>query len=322
MRNKRSTENGQRKTVLSVALLASNEEENITKCLDSVKHIADEMVVLVDSRSKDNTEKIAKKYTDKVFKVDYKSNFHINKQKAIDKGTGEWILQLDADERVSKELAKEIKEVIFMSSSQLIAYSEKLATRNPKLAKLFKRHQSLIEKRDSKRTTDHRPRTTDHGPQSTVHDQQPVAFFIPRRNFFLGKPLIHGGVYPDGVIRLIKRGKARLPGKSVHEVMEVDGQVGWLFNDLEHHESPTLERYLERWNRYTDLIAKDFEKQGVPANAIYLIHYSIFKPLFCFLNLYLRHKGALDGMRGFIWSLFSALRFPVSYFKYWHKVKG
>ena len=104
--------------------------------------------------------------------------------------------------------------------------------------------------------------------------------------------------------------------------MEADGEVGWLFNNLEHHESPTLKRYLARMNRYTDLHADELRVKKVPTNAIYLLLYTCYKPAITFLNLYLRHKGFLDGIRGFLWSAFSALHFPIAYFKYYSSIKN
>ena len=297
---------------LSVVLATKNEEGNIGACLESVKGIADEVIVF-DEHSTDKTKEIAEKHGAKVFNYHHITNFHETKQKAIDRAVGDWILQLDADERVTTELAKEIKSVIEERHSDnlekigysFISESIPKQVRNDK-EKLFNRHQSLIARREGR-----------IGKKTG----EVVAFFIPRKNIFLGKPLIHGGVYPDGVIRLFKRGKARLPGKSVHELMEIDGEVGWLYNDLEHHDSPTFQRYFDRLNRYTDLIAKDFRKDKLPANLLYLLHYSFSKPLIEFVKLYLRHKGILDGMQGFIWSLFSSLRFPLAYFKYWQTIK-
>ena len=99
--------------------------------------------------------------------------------------------------------------------------------------------------------------------------------------------------------------------------MEVDGKVAWLFSDLEHHDSPTLNRYVERANRYTDLHAEELNQNNVPKNIFHLLLYTIYKPLSTFLNLYFRHLGFLDGIRGFIWSLFSAWHFPIAYFKYY-----
>ena len=297
---------------LSVVLETRNEEKDIKACLESAKDIADEIIV-VDESSTDKTRDIAKKMGAAVYKVKHEPIFHITKQKALDHATGDWILQLDADERVTGELAVEIKEVIDLSNKQLlkrvIGHPERLkgveGSRDKKI-KLFKRHQKLIEQRD--------------GPIGKKTGEI-TAFFVPRVNYFLGRPLKHGGLYPDGVIRLVRKGKARFPSESVHEQMEVDGKVAWLFNDLEHHDSPTFERYLTRMNRYTDLHAKELKEKKIPANVLFLIHYSFFKPFFIFLKLYVRHKGYLDGMRGFIWSLFSALHYPLGYFKYWRRVK-
>lgn len=91
---------------VSVILATFNEEINIKDCLESVKW-ADE-IVIVDGTSTDKTVAIAKKYTDKIFVRENPAMFHINKQLAIDKATGDWILYLDADERISPELKKEI----------------------------------------------------------------------------------------------------------------------------------------------------------------------------------------------------------------------
>jgi glycosyltransferase involved in cell wall biosynthesis len=281
---------------LSVVLATRNEEENIGACLKSVRDIADEIVV-VDESSTDKTREIARKYSAKVYKVKHEPVFHKTKQKALDKATGDWILQLDADERVTPVLAKEIREVIEMSPSLL---NQRKA--DTKKQRLFERHQGVIEKRDGKigRSTG-----------------EVVAFFLPRLNLFLGKPLIHAGVYPDAAIRLIKKDKARFPAKSVHEQMQIDGEVSWLFNDLEHHDSPTFKRYFERMNRYTDLHAADLARKKTTKNIFILLFYSTVKPLFVFLKLYIRHKGFLDGVRGFLWSLFSALHYPIAFFKFW-----
>lgn len=290
---------------LSVVLATLNEEENIAACIESVKSIADEIVV-VDESSTDNTQDIAKSLGARVFKVKHEPIFHKTKQKAINKATGDWILQLDADERVTNELAEEISSIMRMSNKEIAANRSSNRSKYPKLAKLFQKHQTLIERRDGKLGS------------STG---EVVAFFVPRVNFFLGKPLKYAGVYPDGVIRLIKHGCARLPGKSVHELMEIDGEVDWLFSDLQHHDSPTLQRYLKRANRYTDLTAKQFKSDKVGLSYFTLLYYSFIKPFIVFCNLYFRHKGLMDGMRGFIWSLFSALHFPLAYFKYWQSKK-
>lgn len=92
---------------LSVVIATYNEEKNIKDCLESVKDMADEIVV-VDGSSEDNTVKIVRQFNSKVYVVSNQPMFHKNKQLALDKASGDWILQLDADERVTGDLRKEI----------------------------------------------------------------------------------------------------------------------------------------------------------------------------------------------------------------------
>lgn len=281
--------------MLSVVLATFNEEQNLPECLESVKDLADE-IVIVDGSSTDNTVEIARKYSARVVVTDNPPIFHINKQKAIDLATKEWILQLDADERISPQLKKEIKKLISLSESELEAFQQALPDR-----KLFQRHQQLLEERDGK-----------IGEKDGAY----TAFFIPRLNFFLGKYLRYGGVYPDGVIRLFKKGKAYLPAKDVHEQMVVKGKVGWLEHPLYHKDSPTFARYLQRNSRYIDLIAKDLKAARVGKDPLTMLNYLAIKPLSWFLMTQIRHKGILDGYQGMIFSFFSALRFPRAYLKY------
>ena len=87
---------------LSVVLAVHNEAANIEACLSAVKDIADEMIV-VDGESTDNTIALAKKMGATVIQTTNKPMFHTNKQMAMDASTGDWILQLDADEVVDDE---------------------------------------------------------------------------------------------------------------------------------------------------------------------------------------------------------------------------
>lgn len=281
---------------LSVVLATFNEAENLTRCLRAIKDIANE-IVIVDGSSTDDTVKIAKQYGAKVISTTNKPIFHINKQMAIDAATGDWILQLDADEVVSRQLAQEIKEVIAMDEQTL---------RNrfiPSQKKhLFTKHQLLLERRD--------------GKQNAKHNET-VAFFIPRRSYFLGRFLNYGGTYPDGVIRLIKKGRARFPSKSVHEQMEIDGRVNWLKNEILHYDSPTFNKYLVRANRYTSLTADELVDKKIPINFLTTIQYTLIKPAITFLSLFIRHKGFMDGFPGFVFALFSGLHHALAYMKYW-----
>jgi glycosyltransferase involved in cell wall biosynthesis len=280
---------------LSVTLATLNEEHNLARCLESVKEIADEIVV-VDGSSKDKTVEIAKSFGAYVVVKDNPAIFHLNKQIALDLSTAEWSLQMDADEVVSPALSKEIRDVINLTNDQLenrrLAFSD---------FKLFVRHQNLIEQRDG----------------ITGKEDGPIyAFYISRKNYFLGKYLRYGGVYPDGVIRLIKKGKARWPCKSVHEQMEIDGKVSWLQHSLLHYDSPTFKRYLERNSRYIDLLANGLKSEKIKKSPFQFVNYCIVKPIHWFLLTQIRHKGILDGYQGIIFSFFSALRFPRAYWRY------
>ncbi len=252
-------------TKLSVALATYNEEQNIAKCLESIKDLADE-IVIYDGESKDRTVEIAKQFGVKVITGKNYQVFHINKQKAIDACLGDWILQLDADEIVSKELSAEIEK-------------------------------NITEKKNEYN-----------------------GFWIPRKNFFLGRFLTKGGQYPDYTVRLYKKGKGRLPQKDVHEQAEVQGKVGYLKHPLLHYPYRDFSAYLHKWGVYTDLLAtqikQEFEKKGTIERLFYSIGYVVIKPLHWFLTTYIRHKGFVDSWQGFVFSFFSALRFPIAFTKY------
>jgi glycosyltransferase involved in cell wall biosynthesis len=254
---------------VSVVLATYNEEKKISACLDSVKNLADE-IVIVDGESTDKTVEIARKLGAKVKITTNKSNFHINKQMAIELATKDWILQLDADERVSPELAKEIDERI----------------RNLKL-----------EIRNSVN-----------------------GYWMSRKNWFLGRFLMKGGQYPDYTLRLYRRGKGHLPQVHVHEQAEVVGRVEYLRHALLHYPYDSFASYLTKWNRYNDLLAvqirEKVENRNFFVKIAYAVGYLLIKPAHWFLTTYIRHKGFMDLWSGFVFSLFSALRFPVSYLKY------
>ena len=86
------------------------------------------------------------------------------------------------------------------------------------------------------------------------------AWYLRRKNLFLGSFLKKGGQYPDPVIRLYRRGKAKLPQRDVHEQMAVDGQIGWAQGHLIHYSNPTFGDFLRKWNAYTSLKALQLDE--------------------------------------------------------------
>lgn len=282
---------------LSLCIAAFNEEKNIHYPLDSAIDIVDE-VVLVDGGSTDKTVEIAKSYGDKVriIKSDNPLMFHKNKQKAIDEAKGEWILQLDADEELSKELKEEIVNLFKMQKAKI-----NLPTNGQNDNVKFK-----MEKKT-----------------------EFVAYWIPRKNWFLTRFLEKGGQYPDYTIRLYKKGYARFPCKDVHENVEIvqnsklktqNFQIGYLKNPILHYADPDFSRYLMRWDRYTTLEVQNlkFKAQNENKNLFLMfLEYFFWKPLATFFSMYIRHKGFMDGFPGFVFALFSSIRFWVIYVKWW-----
>lgn len=284
------------KSRLSVTLATYNEEAVIEKCIKSFKKIADEIIV-VDGSSTDRTAILAKKLGARVYSTTNKPNFHINKAMANKKAKGDWVLQMDADEFVTKKLLNEIEMLL---KGEYFGYSSWQSPLKKKLSTVF----PLIFKK----------------PQALTSPA--AAYYLPRKNFFLNRYLKNSGQYPDPVIRLFQSGKAFLPAKDVHEQMVVKGSVGWLTGDLDHYATPHFSRYLLRENRYSSLAAAQLREKGVKITLLNTINYLFVKPALTFLSLYVRYRGFLDGFPGFVFSLFSGLHHAFSYMKLWELYKN
>jgi glycosyltransferase involved in cell wall biosynthesis len=271
---------------LSLCITTYNEEKNIHLPLSSAIDLVDE-VVIVDGGSTDKTVEVAKSYGKKVRIIfsDNPSMFHKNKQKAIEEAKGEWILQLDADEALSDELKKEIANILKDKNSPA-----KLKEKNEKKLKLEK------------------------GVEDEV-----VGYYIPRKNWFLTRFLTKGGSYPDYTIRLYKNGLAYFPCRDVHENVKINGRIAYLKNPILHYADPDFSRYLLRWDRYTTLEAQQlkFKFQNKKKNDFLMFFkYFFWLPAKTFFSMYFRHKGFADGFPGFVFALFSSIRFWVIYIKF------
>src|SRR6516225_8076489 len=96
-------------TSVSIVIITFNEEKNIRRCLESVKEIADEIVV-VDSLSTDHTKSICKEFGVRFIEQKFLGYIE-QKNFALDQAKYDYVLSLDADEAISKELVKSIQEV-------------------------------------------------------------------------------------------------------------------------------------------------------------------------------------------------------------------
>jgi glycosyltransferase involved in cell wall biosynthesis len=149
------------------------------------------------------------------------------------------------------------------------------------------------------------------------------AYRIRRLNHFLGKPLRHGGYWPDSKLRLFKRGWAKFAQRAVHESMESGGPEGELHNPLLHHCYPSIEEYVEHVNRYSTLSAWMLIESGrAPQNLAALFWHSVVNPIATFLYNYIFRLGFLDGPEGLLQHLNHSIYIHWKYAKAWRAREG
>lgn len=107
---------------LSAIILTRNEENNIRGCLENIRDIVDE-IIIIDGQSTDKTVEISREYTDKIFIREPKGYADPDRQFAIDQCAGEWILYIDADERFSPAALEFIRCKLFMRDDNVDAYA-------------------------------------------------------------------------------------------------------------------------------------------------------------------------------------------------------
>jgi glycosyltransferase involved in cell wall biosynthesis len=150
------------------------------------------------------------------------------------------------------------------------------------------------------------------------------AYFIKRRNLFLGRWIKHGGYYPDPKLRLFRRAAAnftqppKFEERPVHETMVFDGESSTLDYDLIHHAYPTLEDYLEHMDRYSTLGAQLLVQQGRTSRSIPAFYWNVFMvPRLTFVWNYLFRLGFLDGREGLLLHLYHSTYISWKYAKAW-----
>jgi glycosyltransferase involved in cell wall biosynthesis len=148
------------------------------------------------------------------------------------------------------------------------------------------------------------------------------AYRIPRLNHFLGRPLRHGGYWPDPKLRLFGRGSAQFEERPVHETMKAAGPVGLLAAPLIHHCYPTLEEYIEHMNRYSTISAQLLARPGRSGKALpAFLWNSVLNPAATFVYNYFFRLGFLDGREGLIQHLNHSVYIHWKFVKAWHAGK-
>jgi glycosyltransferase involved in cell wall biosynthesis len=246
---------------ISVVLITLNEEANLPRTLESVQALVGDgkgEIIVVDSGSTDRTLEIARSFGAKIFSEPWKG-FAAQKNSAMDKGAGDWILQLDADEALEPEV---VNEILFAAKPS----------------------------------------------------REEVGFWIPRKNFFLGRWIKHGGFYPDPKLRLIRRGAGKFEEYGAHPTIKVNGPTGSLQHALIHNAYPTLRGYIDHMNSYSSSGAEVAIAKGRRGFSFLDI---FVRPKLTFVYNYIFRLGFLDGREGLLLHAYHAVYVSWKYAKTW-----
>jgi glycosyltransferase involved in cell wall biosynthesis len=292
---------------LSVVIITFNEEANVGRTLASVQPLVADgkgEIIVVDSGSTDRTVEIAKSFGAKVFVEEWKG-FAAQKNSAIDKAEWPWILTLDADESVDPDMAVTIKELISRPDVLTAEQMKKLVASDETdsletIEKVMALEEALGE------------------PFARKAEEIPAAlagYWFPRKNYFLGRWIQHGGFWPDRKLRLFRRGYGRFEDRAVHETVKVDGYTAKVKRGaIIHHSYPTLSDYIEHMNRYSSLGAEMVVAKGPVRFSFINI---VLRPMFTFIYNYFFRLGFLDGREGLLLHLYHAVYVSWKYAKAW-----
>lgn len=149
------------------------------------------------------------------------------------------------------------------------------------------------------------------------------AYFMPRRNLFLGRWMKHGGYYPDPKLRLFRKGAAWFEDQSVHETLQSSGPTRMLQGHLIHHAYPTLENYVEHMNRYSTLGAEQVASRRKTSRSWPAFFWNVvLNPAATFFYNYVLRLGFLDGHEGLLLHLYHSAYVSWKYAKAWQAAKS
>jgi glycosyltransferase involved in cell wall biosynthesis len=144
------------------------------------------------------------------------------------------------------------------------------------------------------------------------------AYRIPRLNHFLGRPLRHGGYWPDPKLRLFRRGMAQFEDRPVHETMQASCAIGELKGWLIHHCYPTLDEYIEHMNRYSSASAEMLTASGRTSRSLpAFLWNALLNPAATFVYNYIFRFGFLDGREGLLQHLNHSVYIHWKFVKAW-----
>jgi len=164
--------------------------------------------------------------------------------------------------------------------------------------------------------------------RTLLRSDPPVdAYFIRRRNVFLGRWIKHGGFYPDPKLRLFRHAGSTAPpqfeARPVHETIAFKGKADTLQYDLIHHAYPTLENYIEHMNRYSTLGGEVLMSKGkVSRSWPAFVCSVVLVPKLTFVWNYFFRLGFMDGREGLLLHLYQAAYTSWKYAKAWDAARA
>lgn len=141
-------------------------------------------------------------------------------------------------------------------------------------------------------------------------------YWIPRKTFFLGRWMRHGGWYPDYNLRLFRKGKGRFVKRAVHEALHVEGKHGRTKHALEHHTYPNIASYIDKMNKYSTLAVEVMAESGISKFKTSLFNI-VLRPAFTFIFRYFFRLGFLDGKSGLLLNVLYSYYVFAKYVKAW-----
>ncbi len=278
-------------SAISATIITFNEADRVAEAIGTLS-CCDEVVV-VDSGSTDETREIARACGARVIERLWEG-YSKQKNFAAEQAHNDWILSVDADERLSIELAHEI---VSWKKKPLPLGEAAPRSASPREAQARQRAAS----REARSLKESAGEGSGFGKTSDPHpalraalSQGERAFSMPRRVFYLGAWINHSGWYPDRKIRLYDRRVCRWEGDFVHESLAVDGRVSAFRGDLLHFPYRDWNDHAARIARYSELAARAARSRGRRGN----IGRLLIAPPLVFVKSFLLQAGFLDGWRG------------------------
>lgn len=146
------------------------------------------------------------------------------------------------------------------------------------------------------------------------NDAVSQGFWIPRKNFFLGRWIKHGGFYPDPKLRLIRRGAGSFEEYGAHPTIKINGLTRTLKQALIHNAYPSLREYIDHMNSYSSMGAEVAIEKG---HRSFSVAHIIVRPWLTFIYNYFIRLGFLDGREGLLLHLYHAIYVSWKYAKAW-----